>query len=76
MRMNESESKKGKRDVMRNFCFLSVCFSLNHACVAGCISLASSDLGENLASISLGVRFIHVSTCLTHTHTHKQNTHK
>ncbi len=51
------ESKRRKRDVMRNFCFLSVCFSLNHACVAGCISLASSDLGENLASISLGVRF-------------------
>lgn len=50
---------KLSRDVIRkNVLLMSMCFSLNHACVTTVIALASTELGDTLGGVSVGVLYL------------------
>jgi len=44
--------------ILRSFLTMSVCFSLNHACVTTVLALSSAELGDELGGDSSGVLFI------------------
>jgi hypothetical protein len=47
-----------KTRAFRSFCLMAVCFSLNHACVTTVLSLASSELGTELAGYTSGTLYL------------------
>ena len=43
---------KYRRSVLRNFVHMSVCFSLNHACVTAALALSTANLGSLLGNVA------------------------
>ncbi|KAK3268319.1 hypothetical protein CYMTET_23170 [Cymbomonas tetramitiformis] len=50
--------KLSRSAIRKNVLLMSMCFSLNHACVTTVIGLASSELGDTLGGVSVGVLYL------------------
>ena len=48
--------------VLANFCWMSLCFSLNHGCVTSCLALASAQLGPALGGYSSAILYLFYTT--------------
>lgn len=47
-----------QRAVLRNFAHMSLCFSLNHACVTAALALSTANLGVTLGNVSNAMLYI------------------
>eukprot|EP01043_Picozoa_sp_COSAG02_P014383 COSAG02_NODE_592_length_19856_cov_19.262793_5_plen_656_part_00 len=44
-------------NLLFNFIFMAMCFSMNHGCIVGCLSLATAFLGKGLGNIQASILY-------------------